>query len=365
MSSPPAPNPYAPETERAPERDEARPAAEDLPPVPRGEVLRRAIAIALWLGLFLGLVPLGNRVVPDQTKAHVSLQTFLLTCQIATLVLGVGLTLALLRRRREGLGFARIPGWTPALSSLFSVPFVFAASSYIAIQIALPTLMEELNTRGAHASQQNAGEFGRALTQAPLLNTLIWGAVLGALGEELFFRGLLWTTITDLTKRLAPSRPAETVPTPGDRAPLSVRDRAPLSGRDRAPLSVRDRALAILLGGGVSTLLCAALFGWMHKDLPGGVGIVRVVSTTCLGLASGVVRQATGGVIACVLLHATYNTLVIGAGRKWFSSAEKPILDGVPNTMIFLAIVGLLGVGVLAFVRALQARRARSAFIPD
>lgn len=67
----------------------------------------------------------------------------------------------------------------------------------IALQIALPTLLEELKTRGANASQQNAGQFGRALTQAPILTTLVWGAVLGALGEELFFRGLLWTTLTE------------------------------------------------------------------------------------------------------------------------------------------------------------------------
>ena len=335
-------NPYLPETERALERDGARPAAgDDLPPAPRGEVIRRAIAIAVWLGLFLGLVPLGNRLVPDATKAHVSLQTFLLVCQIGTLALGLGASLALLRRRREGLVFSRIPGWGPAASSLFSVPVVYVFSSYVAIQAALPTLLEEMKTRGANASQQNAGAFGRALTQSPLLTTLIWGAVLGALGEELFFRGLLWSTITDLTKRLARARSAD------------------------APRTVADRALAILLGGGVATLLCAALFGWMHKDLPGGVGIVRVVSTTCLGLASGIVRQATGGVLACVLLHATYNTLVIGAGRKWFATAEEPILDGVPNTMLLLSVAGLLAIGAVAFVRALIARRARAAFVPD
>ncbi|MFO0589052.1 MAG: CPBP family intramembrane glutamic endopeptidase [Polyangiaceae bacterium] len=336
-----------PESEQAASRGpdtlhrDATPAARKEEPAPRGELVRRAIAIAVWLALFLGLVPLGNRVVPDETKAHVSLQTFLMTCQILTLVLGVGVTLLVLKRRREGLGLTDLPRAHSLASAFLSVPLVFVASSWIALQIALPTLMEELRTRGAGASQQNAGEFGRALTQAPLLTTLIWGALLGALGEELFFRGLLWTTITDLTKRLLP--------------PIEV----------EAPRTFGRRALEVLLDGAVATLVCAALFGWMHKDLPGGVGIVRVVSTTCLGLASGMVRQATRGVLACIGLHAAYNALVIGAGRKWFASREEPVLTGVPNALLLAAIVGVLAIGIVAFARALSARRARDPFAMD
>lgn len=313
-------------------------------PVSRGEIVRRFVASAVWLGLFLGLVPLGNLVVPNETKAKISLQTFLMTCQITTLVVGLGVALLLLRKRRAGLGFERIPRILPGLSTILSVPFVFVASSYVALQIALPTLLEELKTRGAHASQQNAGEFGRALTQAPLLTTLLWGAALGAIGEELFFRGLVWSTITDLTKRLLP---------PG------------YDPADQRPRTIGQRLVAMALSGGIATLLSAALFGWMHKDLPGGVGIVRVVSTTCLGLASGVVRHVTGGVIACFALHALYNTLVIGNGRRWFASQEKPILEGVPNTLVMFAVIGLLGAGVVAFVRALMARRARSTFAAE
>ena len=316
-------------------------------PAPRSEILRRAAAIAVWLALFLGAVPLGNRIVPDETKAHVSLQTFLMTCQILTLVIGTGVALVLLRRRSEGLGLTPWPTVSALTSSVFSVPLVFVASSWIALQVALPTLMEELKTRGANASQQNAGEFGRALTQAPLITTLIWGALLGALGEELFFRGLLWTTITDLTKRLIAPLPAE-----------DPQKDPQITGTNSRPFP--RRALSILLEGGVATLICAALFGWMHKDLPGGVGIVRVVSTTCLGLASGMVRQASRGVIACICLHAMYNTLVIGAGRKWFASKEEPVLTGVPNGLVLAAILGLVLIGTLAFARALQARKPRN-----
>lgn len=332
-----------------PPRSEASPRSEIVPPshllrfepVSRWEIARRFIAIGMWLGLFRYLVPLGNLVVPDATKVKFSLQTFLITCQATTLAVGLGVSLALLRRRRAGLGFERIPRILPGLSTILSVPLVFVVSSYVALQIALPTLLEELKTR-AHASQVNAGEFGRALTTAPLLTTLLWGAVIGAIGEELLFRGLLWSTITDLTKRLLP---------PGH--------------EDAPPGTLAQRASRIALSGGVATVLSAALFGLMHADLPGGVGIVRIVSTTCLGLASGIVRHVTGGVIACFALHALYNTLVIGNGRRWFASQERAILEGVPNTLVMFAVVGLAGVAVIAFVRALMDRRARSTFVAE
>lgn len=317
-------------------------------PVPWNEVVRRAIVIALWLGLFLGVVRLGTALVPDETKRKISYQSFMLACQILTLVVGLGAALLLLRERRAGLGFERLPRWTAGLSTVAAVPLVFVASSYVALQIALPTLLEELKTRGPGASQQNAGEFGRTLTQAPLVTTLVWGAVLGALGEELFFRGLLWSTITDLSRRLLPAS-----------APSADADAiAP-------PPTFGQRALSILLTGGIATLASAALFGWMHKDLPGGVGIVRVVSTTCLGLASGIVRHASGGVIACIALHALYNTVVIGAGRKWFSSAERPVLEGIPNPLLLAAVLGLAAIGVTLFVRSLLERRARSTFVAE
>jgi membrane protease YdiL (CAAX protease family) len=334
-------------------------------PVAWSEVARRAVAIAIWVGLFLGLVPLGNRLVPNEVKAKVSLQIFLLGCQVITLVVGLGAALLLLRERRAGLGFQRIPAWSQALSTVASVPFVFVASSYVAIQIALPTLMEELRTRGAGASQQNAGEFGRALTQAPLFATIVWGAVLGALGEELFFRGLLWSTLTDLTRRILPARAAAEAP-PQSLGSHAYREPSPASRQDDPPRpTLGQRALSVLFSGGIATLVSAALFGWMHNDLPGGVGIVRVVSTTCLGLASGFVRHLTGGVLACIALHAAYNTLVIGGGRKWFSSQEKPVLEGIPNALVLAAVLGLGSIGVILFVRALIERRARSTFVAE
>lgn len=328
----------------------------------RREIVRRAIAIATWLALMFGFGPLATLVTPAETRAKVPYQTFLMASQIAVLVLGLGATLLIVRRRRATLGMHR-PAIGDVVGTLAAAPTAFVVSSYIALQIALPTLLEELRTRGARASAQNAGAFGQAVTQAPLLLVLLWGALLAALGEELFFRGLLWTTITDLTRRLGPtpSAPPSTSPEGAPGEPPAGPPSRPVP-----PPGLRDRALAILLHGGIATLLCAALFGYMHKDLPGGVGIVRFWSTTCLGVASGVVRQATGSVIACVLLHTLYNTIVIGNGKRWFSSpGEETVLEGVPNTLVLLAVLGLVTLGVIAFVRALAARRARSVLLAE
>lgn len=337
-------------------------------PVAWSEVARRGIVIALWVTAFLVVMPLGEAVVPDATKAKVSYQTFLLACHALTLAVGLGAALLLLRRRRAGLGFDRLPAWAPLTSTIASVPVVFVASSYVAIQIALPTLLEELRTRGAGASQQNTGEFGRVLTQAPLFTTLVLVTVVGALGEELFFRGILWSTITDLTRRLLPASRADDV-TLGAAAEAGAEPGA-IAGTNASPTldrrqSLAQRALSILLLGGIATLCSAALFGYMHRGTPGGVGIVRIVSTTCLGFASGIVRHVTGGVVACIALHALYNTLVIGGGRGWFASKETPIVDGVSNTLLLAAVVGVVTISVVVFVQALAERRARSVFVGE
>lgn len=329
------------------------------PPAARGELLRRSFAIVLWLSLLLGFGPLVTLLTPAETRARVPYQTFLMASQIAILLLGFGFTMALSRSRRDALG-AHLPAPSAALKTLAAAPVAFVVSSFIALQIALPTLLEELRTRGQNASQQNAGAFGQALTKPPLLSVLLWGALLAAISEELFFRGLLWTTLTEITKRW--SRPLAEPPAdaPPSHSPHSIS--TPGSAHKPGP-SLRDRALGIVLHGGIATLLSAALFGYMHKDLPGGVGIVRFWSTTILGLASGTVRQATGSVFACILLHALYNTIVIGSSRKWFAAPkEAPVLEGIPNTLLLFAVLGVCLIGVVSFAQALRARRARSAF---
>jgi membrane protease YdiL (CAAX protease family) len=103
----------------------------------------------------------------------------------------------------------------------------------------------------------------------------------------------------------------------------------------------------LLLAGGVATVLCAVLFGAMHDDMKGGVGIVRVVSTTCLGLACGTARQATGSVLSAIALHLCYNLFSLGQTRHWWNVLG---LGAVYGVSAFVAIVGALAGAALLIV---------------
>jgi membrane protease YdiL (CAAX protease family) len=293
------------------------------------ERLKLAGVALAWLLLTKHLVWLGDRYVPGDWKARMSFQSFQIACQAMTLSVGLALAALLLRSAGARLGIRR-PRALELVATALVAPLVFVVSSIIALEIALPTLLVELQTRGASASAQNAGEFGRSLVRTPLFVTLLWGGVLAAVGEELLFRGALWSAAHELT------------------APLFAA--VGWTGRARAI------ALWSLRSGGVATLFSAGVFGWMHADLPGGVGVVRAVSTTCLGLACGLGRQLTGTVWAAILLHFANNLLAIGGSRRWFPSTSTPIFDGVPDALVIAAGAGLVLLAALAI-----ARRRRSA----
>jgi membrane protease YdiL (CAAX protease family) len=88
----------------------------------------------------------------------------------------------------------------------------------------------------------------------------------------------------------------------------------------------------------------------------GAVGIVHAVATTCLGLACGLARHATGSVVPPILLHFLYNTIVIGNSRRWFGYPTEPLFPGTPDAVVYLAGAGLLTalVGVATLHRTRQ-----------
>jgi hypothetical protein len=67
-----------------------------------------------------------------------------------------------------------------------------------------------------------------------------------------------------------------------------------------------------------TTVVTAALFALLHADMPGGLGIVRVVAAFGLGLGCGAVRQLSGTSVAAMALHAGFNAVSIGATRRGF-----------------------------------------------
>lgn len=310
--------------------------------------LKLLAVTVLWFLMTKYLVPLGNVLVPDSLKTKISFQSFRLLCQVFTLLSGLALAFALLRSEaRACLGLARPKGlhWT---GTVLLAPGAFVMSSYVALQIALPTLMEELATRGPGVSRKNAGALGQMLTQSPLLFVILSGAVLGAVGEEFLFRGALWSTFERLFQM-------------GREAVAKKRQNAGAKSPEPAAPAPKYQGLASALPGTAATILCAYVFGQMHADMPGGVGLVRVASTTILGLLCGVGRQVSGTIWVPITLHLMNNLLTIGTSRKWFTSSETPIFEGIPNTITALGLAGAFVLGLLwVILRVRGANQARA-----
>ncbi|HEX9297675.1 MAG TPA: CPBP family intramembrane glutamic endopeptidase [Polyangiaceae bacterium] len=269
----------------------------------------RYLPIVLWHAL--------PRVLLDS----LTLPIYNMLCQVITTGFGFGLAWILFRQPRALLGLNKPSGWHLLVTALLA-PAIFVLASSVALKIAEPYLLEELATQGAGASRRNAGAFGKAITQAPVVVTMLWGAVLAAIAEEMMFRGPLFSLLQDGTSALL------------------ARRRDPASEPRE---SKQDRWIA----GSVAIVVAAAAFGTMHADMKGSVGIVRVVSATCLGVACGTARFLSGTVLLSMLLHFVYNTISLGVGRGWFNGLSEPILLVVPNPLLVAAIAGvMLAVGI-------------------
>lgn len=311
------------------------------PPAPRPSAVRLAALAVAWMLLAKYLGPLGLVTLPRALLAHLDLTSYSMLVQVGTTALGVGLAFALLKKPLATLGLAAPSGRALGATVLLA-PLLYVVFSWTALRVALPWLLEEIAQNRANASRQNAGAFGQAVTHAPLVVTLVWGALLAAFTEELAFRGALWTAVREVVVALVPR--AARVDDDGKSLPPPARPRGELAG------------------GVVATVVAAAIFGAMHADMKGSVGIVRIVATTCLGLASGGVRLLTGSIVASMLLHFAYNTLSIGVGRKWFDDGSEPLVGVLPNRLLVLAALGLVAaVALLSLSRRRTPRRAASA----
>jgi membrane protease YdiL (CAAX protease family) len=285
----------------------------------------------LWLSIGRVLPEILWRALPDGLVSSMSLPAYSMLCQVATTVIGIGTLCLAFARPGAALGTSGPTGWNLALAAMLA-PAVFVFASFVAIKIAEPYLLEELAREGAGASRKNAGAFGRAVTEAPLLVTLVWGAVLAAVAEELAFRGALFSAIEKSALLLfARNEP-----------PIDV-DAPP--GKSRPALRC----------GVVAAVLAAAAFGAMHADMKGSVGIVRVASATCLGLACGSARLVTGTVFVPMILHFVYNSVSLALSRGLFRGDSEPLVSVVPNRLLVLGAVGaFLAIGTIVARRALR-----------
>src|SRR5205823_1174156 len=111
------------------------------------------------------------RGLPRALLDTLSLPVYGMLCQVATTLVGVAAARAFLTRPAEAIGVRRPSPWQLALAALLA-PAVFVVASMVAIKIAEPYLVAELAREGAGASRRNAGAFGKAVTEAPLVVTL-------------------------------------------------------------------------------------------------------------------------------------------------------------------------------------------------
>jgi membrane protease YdiL (CAAX protease family) len=305
------------------------------------ETLKLATVTVIWLALAKWLDRLGAAVIPDAWKRHVPIQTFLMACQVTAAAVGLGLALAILARPRAELGLLT-PRARHLVTAALVAPAVFVGAAAVALQIALPTLLAEARLRGPQASRENAGAFGRALTGGALLPTLLWGVVLAAITEELLFRGALFSLLERVVRHLGTRSAGTTMGAPPPNPPLAM---------GAPPWSA---GLAAAVGA-------AVIFALLHGDLQGGVGIVRVVSTLCLGLACGVARVAARSVAAPVVVHLVHNAIAVGQTRRWFAGSSPPSFEAlpIPDPLLGLAVGGLVAGAALAI--AAQAARRRAA----
>jgi membrane protease YdiL (CAAX protease family) len=292
------------------------------------DLFKLAALAALWLVTGRVLPELLWRALPDVVLDSLSLPAYSMLCQVATTLVGVGAARLAFARPWEVLAAKRPSVGHLALAATLA-PAVFVLSSFIAIEIAEPYLIAELAREGPGASRRNAGAFGRAVTEAPLLVTLVWGAVLAAIAEELAFRGALFAAIEQTALALF--------------------------GRN-APPSARSRAAS--LSGIFAVMLTAAVFGGMHADMKGSVGIVRVASATCLGLACATARLLAGTIFVPMILHFGYNAVSLGLGRALFRGDSDPLLSVVPNRLLALAALGAFLALVVGVARRASRGRA-------
>lgn len=282
---------------------------------------RRLTALAiLWLLLVRFAGPFWLWLLPAPLLAQLDLPSFSMLAQATATLLGLALASALLGKPWATLGFRK--GSKLGLAgTLLVAPALFVFVSTVALEIAMPWLLEELAEGRAQASRENAGELGRAIREAPLLPMLLWGALFAAVAEELCFRGALWSAVRQGALRIWPR--------------------------------------AELASGLLATLMAAALFGLMHADMPGGVGVVRLVATTLVGVACGVARQLSGTLLAPILLHLAHNVLTIGMARKWLDDGNQPLVGVLPNRLLLFAALGLVTTFALFIQRRAISQRAQ------
>ena len=274
----------------------------------RGELLR-GLALSAALGLAAWFFPIAR-------LAHVFFDLGLspsnsgLAAQGAFLVVVLlGAAILLRGAARKWLGFEHAHATTQA--AFFALPS-HVVTTWIALAVALPTHTLELERHSTPVVRAHAAPIVRITTEGPLVATLLSSALIAAIFEETFFRGLLWTALARLAAQFR-------------------------------TLTILDAVLKAV----VPLVACTLIFALLHADTPGGVGIVRVVSATVLGLVCGLWRIFSKSTVPAIVIHTLNNVVAIGRARGWMKGAPSDLIFGVPAALVVLATLSFMVLGAI------------------
>ena len=274
---------------------------------------------AVWIGGARLLALFSAPYWPLAVRRLLTLQSYLSIIMVVTCAAGLGLAFWLLRRPREDLGLGRAGPRAFVMAALLS-PVALVLSLYLAYQLALPAIVAEIAAGGRRAAELHTGEFGRSLRQTHAVTTVLWAVVLAPMGEELMFRGVLWSLVQRLTGGFVTKEQERSLP------PELIAEGALLRG-----LRAGGRWL---LAGGIATIATTAIFAWMHADQQGGAGVVRVIQAACLGLLLGVIRHVTKSIGPAAICHGLFNAMSLAKLRKWI------VTGGWPESKVDAVILG-------------------------
>lgn len=327
----------------------------------------RLVGVAIiWLLCERLLATFLGPALPASIAKHFSYASWMISVEILAALIGFGAALVLVKPLPRALGLSA-PGAFGLGAALVIAPLVSLVALYVSNKVALPILIEEVRTAGRQATQAKLGAFGAGIREASTLELMLWVVVIAPLSEELMFRGALWGGIQAAIDKLRGKSANQSAPDE-QASPSSVQ--LPVS--DPAALKAARKLGAMILGGGITTLLVTVIFSLLHSTYEGGLGIQRSIAATVLALVLGVARQWGGNLFAPILLHAGFNLLDVARNKGWLVSESFPLkpMDVVvtlgevettvsPKVLPSLLIYLGLGGGVLALVLGIVAFATR------
>jgi membrane protease YdiL (CAAX protease family) len=324
----------------------------------------RALIIAgAWVAFYFLLARYGVYALPAQVARHTTLPMYLAGVQVLAMCFGVS-AVVLATKERPALRRLLLPMKVGAESlalratlwALLLAPLTYLCAHTLGMFLAYDTLIAELASRGVRAVQQQTGELGRSATQDTLLSIVPFTLVIAPLGEELLFRGAVFGALQALFNRFAlPEDGPATKFQHEEPSPESLQI-AGLPTRKSGPSLTQRVSLWVAKGGGAA-LVSGGIFGLLHADTDGGLGIVRLTAALVLGVVLGLARARSGALFAPLALHIGYNFLALGTMRGWLVTLNYPTKFGIPTILGPLCLASLLLMLALGLIRLRASRK--------